>query len=129
MIRLIRIDGEIHSSKNSRRIMRTRKGQPFIAKSVKSKEDEGSFAIQLYEQRETWEKMTNGLRYPLKITFLFFRSSKRRFDYVNMAQGVLDAMVKAEYLPDDSADYVIPEFLPYMVDKKNPGCDLTVRGY
>ena len=122
----IRIVGEIHSSKNSRRIFRTRSGQPFIAKSAKSKEDEGSFAIQLYQQRDTWDRMTAGLSYPLKITFLFIRASKRRFDYVNMAQGILDAMVKAEYLPDDNADYVIPEFLPYIIDKASPGCSISV---
>jgi Holliday junction resolvase RusA-like endonuclease len=123
----IRITGEIHSSKNSRRIFRTRSGQPFIAKSACSKADEDYFAVQLSQQHDAWRIMTAGKKYPLRITFLFARSTKRAFDYVNMAQGILDSLVKAGYLPDDNMNYVIPEFLPYVVDKKNPGCDLTVR--
>lgn len=123
---MIRIEGEIHSSKNSRRILRNSKtGQPYVAKSESAKLDEESFSLQLASQRDEWERMTNGLEYPLVITFLFHRATKRRFDYVNLAQGILDAMVKAGYLPDDSADYVIPAFLPYTVDKA-AGCDVTV---
>lgn len=123
----IHIEGEIHSSKNSRRIMRNRKtGAPFVAKSELSKNDESSFSLQLASQRETWERMTAGKAYPLTLVFLFRRASRRAFDYVNMAQGILDAMVKAEYLPDDCMNYVIPAFLPYEVNKENPGCDLMI---
>lgn len=69
--------------------------------------------------------MAQGLEYPITITFFFRRKTKRRWDYVNMAQGLLDAMVTAGYIPDDCADYVIPAFVPYEVSK-NPGCDITV---
>ena len=123
----ITIHGEIHSSKNSRRIMRSKSGAPFISKSRRSKEDEGIFAVQFYNQRETWEEMIKGHEFPITLVFFFRRATKHKFDYVNIAQGILDAMVKAEYLPDDSADYVIPAFLPYVVDKENPGCELTIK--
>lgn len=122
------IQGEIHSSKNSRRIMRSRRGKPFVSKSLRAKEDEGLFAMQLYRQRETWESMIEGRTFPIIVLFQFTRATRRRFDYVNIAQGVLDAMVKAEYLPDDSADYVIPAFVPYEVDKTCPGCVITIEG-
>lgn len=121
------IQGEIHSSKNSRRIMRSGNGAPYIAKSVRAKEDEGTFSVQLYNQREAWEEMIKGCEFPIRLVFLFRRATYRAFDYVNIAQGVLDAIVKAEYLPDDSARYVIPVFLPYVVDRKNPGCELTIE--
>lgn len=120
------IHGEIHSSKNSRRIMRGKGGNPFISKSIRSEEDEGIFSVQLYNQRETWRTMMEHQKYPLNLVFLFRRASHRAFDYVNIAQGVLDAIVKAEYLPDDSMKYVIPSFLPYVVDKENPGCEITI---
>ena len=126
---VIKIDGEIHSSKNSRRIMRGKNGAPFVAKSKSAKADEFYFWAQLTSQRETWQNMVAGLPYPLTITFHFRRGTRCRFDYVNMAQGILDAMVKAGYLPDDSADYVIPAFQPYTVEKTNPGCDLTIGDY
>lgn len=122
----ISLDGEIHSSKNSRRIMRNRRtGLPFVAKSKSSKLDEASFALQLASQRDKWETLTLNCDYPIIIIFLFRRATKRKFDYVNMAQGILDAMVKSAYILDDCADYVIPFFLPYVVDK-NAGCDLMV---
>ncbi len=97
-----------------------------LAKSKSAKADEGSFAWQLSLQRGEWESMTAGLPYPLCITFLFRRASKRAFDYVNIAQGLLDAMVAAEYIPDDSADYVIPVFVPYVISKRSPGCDIGI---
>lgn len=124
---MIIIEGEIHSSKNSRRIMRNAKtGAPFVAKSRSSKADEESFALQLAVQREEWERMVSGCAYPLRIVFHFRRATSRQFDYVNMAQGILDAMVKAEYIPDDCADYVLPGFLPYELDK-NAGCDVSIE--
>jgi Holliday junction resolvase RusA-like endonuclease len=123
----ISLEGEIHSSKNSRRIMRNQKtGLPFIAKSRSSKLDEASLSLQLACQYEKWKSMTSRCEYPIIVIFSFRRATRRRFDYANMAQGILDAMVKADYIPDDCADYVIPLFVPYIVDKDNAGCDLMV---
>jgi hypothetical protein len=127
------ISGEIHSSKNSRRILqskkRGKKGQrlSFVAKSKEAKQDEGIFAWQLNLQKETWDAMVKDHEYPLRLVFTFVRSTKRPFDYVNMAQGILDAMVKAEYIPDDNMNYVIPVFKPYVVDKANPGCRIEIE--
>lgn len=123
----ISLNGEIHSSKNSRRIFRNaRTGAPFVAKSAQAKADEGSFAMQLTAQRPVWFQMTDGHPYPLNILFTFRRASKRQFDYVNLSQGILDAMVKAGYMPDDNMNYVIPHFAPYILDKECPGCDLEI---
>ena len=122
------IEGKIYSSKNSRRILVNRKtNKPFVAKSQKSKADEESFAVQFSNNRETWEKMIAGAEYPLEIVFEFRRATRGAFDYVNLAQGLLDAMVKAGYVPDDNADYIIPVFVPYSVSKEHPGCVITVR--
>ena len=122
------IEGKIYSSKNSRRILVNRRtGKPFVAKSQKSKSDEESFATQFSNNRETWEKMIAGVEYPLEVVFEFRRATKAVFDYVNIAQGLLDAMVKAGYVPDDDANHILPVFVPYSVSKTHPGCVITVR--
>lgn len=125
----IRIFGEVHSSKNSRRIlMNSRTHKPFVAKSKQSKGDEESFLVQLLGQRAEWERMVAGRPFPLVVYFQFVRRTKGRFDYVNMAQGVADAMKNAGLIPDDSMDYFIPNFdrYRYTVDKHHPGCILTL---
>lgn len=125
---MIFLSGEIHSSKNSRRIIPTRsKKRPFVLiKSAASKSDEESFAMQLNAQRPHWECMTAGCKYPLRLSFRLIRASHRPFDYANIVQGVQDALVKADYLPDDSMIYLLPVFLPYMVDKTRPGCEIEI---
>ena len=121
------ISGEVHSSKNSRRIFKNHKtGNMFVAKSKASKADEKTFLAQLSGQREIWEKMTRDASYPLQIVFHFRRKTRAKFDYVNIAQGLLDAMQEAGYIVDDCADYVIPVFVQYVVSSKNPGCDIYV---
>ena len=130
------IEGEIHSSKNSKRIFKrwktdkitgARSKVPFIAKSHASKLDQESFVWQMLGQMEEWRRMTAGKTFPLCVVFEFRRKTKARFDYINMAQGLCDAMVEANLIPDDSADYLIPVFVPYTVDKHNPGCTLRIE--
>jgi hypothetical protein len=124
---MIFLSGEVHSSKNSKRIFVNRKtGRPFIGKSQASKADEGSFALQLSSQRAEWFRMTAGLPYPLHVSLRFIRASQRIFDYVNLAQGIFDAFVAADYISDDSMKFVIPVFLPYAVDKRSPGCEIDI---
>lgn len=124
---MIDIKGEIHSSKNSKRIFTNRRtGKPFITKSAASKRDETEIVAQLLEQLHVWRAATSGLPHPMCVGFAFRRKTKARFDYINIAQGICDAMVEANYLPDDSAEYLIPVFMPYVVDKHNPGCTLTI---
>lgn len=124
---MITLHGEIHSSKNSRRILRAGNGRPFVAKSAAAKADEETLYWQLAEQHETWRWMLVDALWPVRVVFQFRRQSKRRFDYVNLAQGILDAMVKASYLPDDCADYVIPVFVPYQLDRSDPGCSFWIE--
>lgn len=124
----INIEGEIHSSKNSKRIFTNRRtGKPFITKSAASKEDEKSFIAQMLEQREEWRRMTDKRIFPLGLVFEFRRKTRARFDYINIAQGLCDALVEAGLIPDDSADFIIPIFVPYTVDKHNPGCTLRIE--
>lgn len=126
--RAINISGEIHSSKNSRRVIRA--GDKIrVIKSKVSKADEQSFEWQMLAQREKWDSMQRGVEYdaPYKVCFRLRRSTNRRFDYVNIVQGLCDAMVKVGYFPDDDANHLMPSFVPYVVDKDNPGCDFWIQ--
>jgi hypothetical protein len=127
---MIVISGEIHSSKNSREIVPNNTGNAkrpyFLVKSKSAKLDETLFGFQLNSQRSEWEKMISGTKFPITIVFHFRRRTRRKFDYNNISQGILDAMVRAGYIPDDDADHVIPKFVPYSLDKKNPGCEFWI---
>lgn len=65
------------------------------------------------------------LQYPLRIEFMFIRSSKHQFDYCNACQTCEDIM-KGKWIPDDSADFIIPSFKPYSYDKNNPGVKIKL---
>lgn len=60
------------------------------------------------------------LSYPLYVEFTFVRGSKRSFDYCNACQTTED-IIKGSWIPDDSADYIIPVFKPYEYNKETPG--------
>lgn len=60
------------------------------------------------------------------VKWLILNSTRRRFDYVNIVQGLLDAMVAVGYVEDDSAEYVIPVFEPYEIDHDNPRTEVVV---
>lgn len=124
---MISIQGEIHSSKNSRQVFRNRAtGRPFVVKSDVSKADESLLADQLSDNKHEWEAMKACCGYPLSVVFYFRRKTKARWDFANLVQGVADAMVKAGYLPDDDVRNFIPIFGGYRVDKDNPGVDFWI---
>lgn len=69
------------------------------------------------EFRKQTEKLREYLKetkYPIEIYFHFIRDSKRKFDFNNANQIILDLLTAHEIIPDDNMDYVIP--IPY---KKN----------
>ena len=54
---------------------------------------------------------------PYRIGFYLIRSMNNRWDYTNCFEGVLDLMVKYEWLSDDSAKVVQPIPIGFEVDK------------
>ena len=136
---LIFIPGNVPSSKNSR--INTTKGS-FASKTVKSYLN--SLGIQSYSSskklvkgyvnkpnlieslKEDFLKQTSGKELPLEIGFHFIRDSKRKFDFHNIVQVVLDLMTAHDIIIDDNMDCVIPFALKmdskfYSVNKENPG--------
>ena len=136
---LIFIPGNVPSSKNSR--INTKHGS-FASKTVKS--DLNSLGIQSYSSskklvkgyvnkpnlienlREDFLKQTSGKQLPLEIGFHFVRDSRRKFDFHNIVQVVLDLLTASDFIIDDNMDCVIPFALKrdgkfYSVDKENCG--------
>lgn len=121
----VTIYGELYSSKNSKRIVRFGNRPALIASkqymaSVKPIEE------QLVLNRGKWLREIGPRPRPLKIFFKVYRKTKRRFDYLNIFQGLCDLMVKCGWLDDDNADELIPVFEPYEVDKNNPRVEISV---
>ena len=117
---MISLDGEVFSSKNSR-ATDTKTGRTFKSKGARL--NEKLFAAQLIEQAEEWAEMTRGKAFPYVVIFRLRRKTRRKFDYNNLFQGVLDAMVKAGYLPDDDMSHVIPVPAMWSHKKDAAGCD------
>lgn len=126
MVDKVVILGELYSSKNSRRILRA--GNRFIvAKSAVAKGQESELIFQLNILRREWQKLIEGKKYPLEVVFKIYRKTKRRFDYINIIQNLQDCMVKANWLPDDDMEHLLPVFEPYEVDKKNPRVEIFIK--
>ena len=123
---VITIYGELYSTKNSKRILRAG-DRLFIAKSAVSKAQDKQIEQQLVIYRKKWESLCMGKKYPLKITFKIYRKTKRRFDYINIIQGVCDCMVRCGWLPDDDAEHILPVFEQYEVDKNNPRVIISIE--
>lgn len=117
----ITVPFELYSSKNSKRILFNRAtGRSFVAKSKQSEQNEKDLIQVLTLYRQSFLNMIKGKEKPYRIHFKIYRQTRRRFDYVNIVQGLLDAMTKSGLIEDDNADILIPVFEPYEVDSKNP---------
>jgi Holliday junction resolvase RusA-like endonuclease len=77
--------------------------------------------------RSDFKWLVKGLPKPYKVGFYFIRDSKRKFDFVNVAQLPLDLMVKHGWIDDDNMDEIVPVFLGYHVDKEKAGLEITIQ--
>lgn len=118
---------ELHSSKNGQQIIYSKKlDRPLIVKKISARVQDNQLKVMLMANKHAWETMIKGKNFPLKVGLYVYRKTRRRFDWVNIVQGLQDAMVKGGYLPDDSAQYLTPVFLGWDVDGQNPRVELTV---
>lgn len=115
------IKGNVPSSKNSKRWT----GITLINSETVMKYKENSY-IDWWKNAKKFQKMIKGKEKPYKIGFYFIRNSRRKFDYVNVAQLPLDLMQEYKWIENDNMENVIPIFLGYEVDKKNPGIIIEV---
>lgn len=120
----ITIPCELYSSKNSRQIFKSG-NRTFIAKSDRAKQQEVSFKDELPKYRDAFLDLIQGKEKTLKLCFKIYRKTSRQFDYVNIIQNLLDGMVHAGLIPDDNANEIIPFFMPYEKDAKNPRVEIS----
>ncbi len=127
------IPGELYSSKNSKGVIAggiTKNGKvrriPISSKAARRQAQQ--FAALLESNpgfKITWLNETALHEMPYRMQIKIFRGRAGRFDYNNIVQNLFDAMVKAELLPDDDADTLIPVYVPYEIDRKNPRTEIV----
>ena len=122
----ITLEMELYSSKNSKQIVTLRNGKRMLIDSPQSRRQEKVLDILLPANKRIWDKMVEGKGYPLKLGIFIYRRTHARFDYVNIVQKLFDCMTRYGYWPDDNANYVVPVFLGYAVDKTRPRVELSV---
>ena len=116
------IPGNVPSSKNGRRWT----GKYFIAsKAVVNYRKVAKKFYQDYADEFIEELKKHEL--PVSISFKFIRGTRHKFDYINPAQTVQDDMVKHGWISDDNADCLVPSFIEYSYDKKNPGVWIEIN--
>ena len=80
------------------------------------------------QQLPTWQKMIQNKSLPLKVSFYFYRDSKRKWDFVNIVQVLADLMQKEEYIEDDDTKNFIPLYAgEQVVLKKEAGVIITIE--
>lgn len=115
------IPGNVPSSKNSRQWT----GKYYIASKTTQKYRKTTQEYWINLKDEFIKNLPKDK--PYIIEFKFVRGNKHKFDYPNPLQTVLDEMVKYGWIEDDNADVILPVFLPYEYDKKNPGVLIKIK--
>lgn len=116
------IPGNVPSSKNNK--VWTGKFLVVSARTTKWRKATKSYWQALKE--DFLKELSKHVKHPYNIEFTFIRDSRRRFDYVNPLQTVLDEMVEHGWLEDDNANIVKPFFGTYSYDKSNPGVIIKI---
>ena len=123
---MIFIAGNTPSSKNSKQFVTLKSGKTLLinSKTVQSY-IRNSKADWLVNKNE-FLKMLKGKEKPYKIELYFIRDTKKRFDYINVAQIIFDLMQEYGYIEDDDSTNVIPIFKGFEVDKARTGVEIKV---
>ena len=127
--------GVIYSKKNSKRIVtnwRTRR--PIIVSNRNAKNQEAAMGWEFREQakKEGWgamkERAKNLANHQYKIDIAVWQKDLRRRDLDNQATAILDGLVAAGVIPDDSCDAVPRLSVEYKgVDRENPRAEIKIK--
>lgn len=116
---------ELYSTKNHKQIFVSKKtGKPFVATNITAQRNCKDIITFLSYNRQSFLAMLEGQEKPYRLHFKIYRKTRRRFDYINIIQGVCDCLVSTGCLEDDNANELLPIFEPYEVDKTNPRLEL-----
>lgn len=135
------VEGELFSSKNSKQIIQNKSKKSgarpfFLIKSKAARDGDSIITPQLNSQKKLWDDMFDvhiGIAnsndrqvFPLRIKFFIFRKTKRAFDLNNICQSLVDMLVKAEFIPDDNMNYLIPVYGSWQLDKDRPRVEFLI---
>jgi hypothetical protein len=95
-------------------------------KEVKGYKDEAARPNVFRECTRNLREDMKLIKKPYRIGFFFVRDSRRKFDFINSMQIILDLLVAHDVLDDDDCDNVVPYMLLldglwYRVNPSNPG--------
>lgn len=117
---------ELYSTKNSRQFRKLPDGRTILGKRYQVIKFEKELDKILQNHKDTWMEMIKDKKYPLKVGFFVYRSTKRRWDWQNIIQGLADAMTRNGYIEDDSAYFFTPVYLGWDIDKEHPRVEIRV---
>lgn len=119
MIELV-VSGRIPSKKNSKRIIRNKKGRPLIISSKAHKDWHQVAVEELSEQH--LEQNLNG-----PVAIKIFAPDRRSGDLTNKAESIMDLLVDLGVIEDDNWFCVPVVILSFGgVDKENPRAEIRV---
>jgi len=138
----IYIPGNVPSAKNGKEIVRAGKF-PKLVDNKRVKEYISATLKYWVKHKKVFQNLTKDKPYPLHIKFKFIRTDKRRFDFVNPIETLLDCMSGQKYkhldkkhpgysdrvawIPDDDYKHIVPVVDPQVViDKESAGVIITV---
>ncbi len=119
------IPGNVPSQKNSKEISVNRAtGKRFVRSNDRVLAWKDMAIVSLRMQFKDYKVVG----YPIKCVLVFYFDNFRRHDLDNAASGVMDALVAAGVIEDDSVKYVDLLALQYGgYDKTNPRVDINLE--
>lgn len=123
--------GQVKAKKNNKQIARRVNGQPFIRTSTETKAQENmmvqAFSIERMQQKFYKDQLEDK---DIEIEIDFYNADEKRHDLDNQLATVMDALVKADVLPDDNQKVVRKETVTYRgLDKEDPRAEITIKAY
>lgn len=127
-------NGVIYSKKNNKRIITNKRtGKPQIISSQQAKEMEADMQAQFSMQAmaKGWEPRRPADDNSIyEVTICITEKDHTRRDLDNQATSILDALVSAMILPDDSVRYLHSLHVIYMgANKNDPKAEITIEQY
>ena len=121
----VTIYGNPITKKNSNQIVQNRAtGRWFIAPSAQYKK----YCRESIKQINAWVgRPTEPIDYPVRLTYLFYKETRRLCDDLNQSEAVDDILVQAGVLKDDNRDIVANhDGTRVYYDKENPRVEITI---
>lgn len=104
---------------------------PFIMSSKNTSDYEVRAKGYFFDKKKDFRQLVEGKSFPLKIAFHFIRDSRRKFDFGNACQVLLDMMQDFDWIEDDDMTHVLPYPLiidgdGYTIDKEKAGVIIKI---